>query len=111
MSRSRKISVGAVLGIGVFDTLLGLTRLITLLCNQLNWPEPTDIARYKITVVDVVGVFEPAVAVIVCALPVYKLLLPCFKEREQDETELQRNAATMGTVTTVESNQASQVLH
>ena len=109
MSRSRKFSVATVLAIGVFDTVLGLTRLITLLCGQLNWPGPTDVARDMIFI-DVAGILEPAVAVIVCALPIYRLLLPACQRNGEEETELQRNAARMGTVTTVEASKPCRSL-
>ena len=104
MSRSRKISVAAVLGIGVIDTLLGLVRLIVLLCASLRLPSPTDIARDD--TLNVMGGLEPTIAVIDSALPVYRVLLPPSRKSREHETELQRNIAAMATVATIELSQA-----
>ena len=91
MSRGKKISVAAVFALIIIDIISGILRNVVSVYSGMQQSSKTSFDVALIT-----GVIEPAVAVIVCALPVYRALLPSSKKRRNMPDELRRNAATVG---------------
>ena len=99
MSIAQKASVVSVFVIVIVDIVLGILRLTALMSYYNVWNVPAD--AYGYDNVDIAGYFtvgEPAIAVIVCTLPAYKVLLPSSRKRRREASRMQRQAATLGEV-------------
>ena len=95
MSITSKISVAGVFAIAIVDTILGTIRLAALLYNALRIGHVDSILTGTYLTL---SILEPGLAVIVCTLPVYKLLLPPFRRRRRMDRPvvLQYETARMG---------------
>ena len=80
LSTASKISVAGVFAIAIVDTILGTIRLAAFLYNALRIKDVDLTVRGGYVTL---GILEPGLAVIVCALSVYKLLLPPFRRRRR----------------------------
>ena len=88
LSRAKKISVAAVFGLIIIDIISGIVRNVSIICM---FYENTDVS----TAVDLAiygEVIEPCMAVIVCSLPVYRVLIPS-KPRDRSPSPLLKQAA------------------
>lgn len=90
MSRASKLSAAAVFSITIFAIAVGLLRNLATLFAYLGIE--FDSSDY---IGDITAVVEPAVAVIVCALPPYKVLLSRIRERKASGAGLRASAAPM----------------
>ena len=84
MSRPQKYSAAAVFAIVIVDIIMGLMRNVAVL---FEWLEYTAESTYEISLI--MQAFEPGLAVIVCALPAYRVLLPDSRKRRQRPEEQQ----------------------
>lgn len=84
MSSVQKLSVAGVLVIAIVDILTGLLRNLAVLSYylDLNVDVSSDLILFFQT-------FEPGLAVIVCAMPVYRVLLPTASARRISPMGLQ----------------------
>lgn len=71
MSRVQRMSIAAVFALVAVDIIMGIMRNATYICSVLG----TDY-NYCTYVTVVMSICEPSIAVIVCALPAYRVLLP-----------------------------------
>lgn len=88
MSRAHKVGMAAVFAVVVTDIVMGIIRNISVLYFYQG-----DYADVQV----VMTVFEPGLAVIVCALPAYRGLLSRASVRKKPSIELQRMGGTIGT--------------
>ena len=96
LSRTKKISISAVFLLITIDIVVGIIRNATSVCMAMQ-PVDYDGAGPCGDVNLILEMVEPALAVIVCALPVYRVLLPSSRRKKRHELEeLQRNAASIG---------------
>ena len=82
MSRMRKIGAASVFTLAIITIVLGFLRNITSIFTFES----------SVFIADVVGILEPAVAVVICSLPPYRILLSKLQKRDnrafqQDEVE------------------------
>ena len=91
MSLSRKIAAAAVFALIIIDISVGIARNVSV--TLVAQGKPTDASGY----VEVIGsVVEPAIAVLMCSLPPYRVLVFKLRSRQTGESrELQHNAAHM----------------
>ena len=92
MSKAQKISVATVFAVIIINIIMGIMRNITI---ALGFRGINTTVTYGIDIV--MECFEPGVALIVCSMPAYRVLLPNH-QRRRDQEELQRHAATIGMV-------------
>lgn len=85
----KKIAVAATFAIVIIDIIMGIIKRVSVI-SALLYGENNDFV-YQMNIV--CGYVEPALAVIVCALPVYRVLLPSSRRRRSDEDQLRANAA------------------
>ena len=85
-SRARKVSVAGIFALIIIDIVCGILRNAGALCASLN-VTTTDTC---ISIGLVMDVCEPSIAVIVCALPAYRVLLPSEGKRRYRQMEQQR---------------------
>ena len=95
-SRARKLSVAGIFALIIIDIICGILRNAGALCASLN-VTTTDTC---ISIGLVMDVCEPTIAVIVCALPAYRALLPSVANRSsrryrQMEGQQRNNAFLM----------------
>ena len=84
MSISQKFSAGAVFTLIIIDIMMGLTRNIIAATSELQ----TFVADHTFIDLDIIlAIFEPSLAVIVCALPAYRSLLPVIRRKRNDGQE------------------------
>ena len=95
MSRAKKISVAAVFALIIIDIVTGILRNSSSICEDSpsTWNSSVCIDLNIITTV-----LELSIAVVVCALPAYRAILPSSRKRRYESMELRRNAANMGHV-------------
>ena len=93
MSRSKKIGVAAVFALTIIDIITGILRNASSICEDSpeTWNNSTCIDMNIIT-----AIIEPSFAVVVCALPAYRAILPSSRKRRYESMELRRNAARLG---------------
>ena len=70
ISRVQKFSLAAVFAIVIIDIVMGILRNIAVMCFYLGYSTENSYA-----IATTMGTCEPSVAVIVCALPAYRVLL------------------------------------
>ena len=92
ISLVKKISVAAVFAIVIIDIIMGIIRNGAAVCTIIVAENETCEAMN-----DILSVAEPCIAVMVCALPAYRAILPSSGARkEKKSTPLRRNEAQMG---------------
>ena len=87
MSRIQKFSAASVFALVTIDIIMGLMRNITKLTYFLN-----DSPDLSYQIATTMQFFEPGLAVIVCALPAYRVLLPNSQKRRNQLKEPLRGA-------------------
>ncbi|MCJ1324242.1 hypothetical protein MMC10_000904 [Thelotrema lepadinum] len=97
MSTAQKLSAGAVFALIAIDIVMGLMRnIIAATDSSLGDLTPNT----SLPDVDVVlQTFEPSLAVIVCALPAYRSLLPTQQKRVNNRYESVQHLARPPTLT------------
>lgn len=96
MSTSKKISIAGIFAIAVIDIVVGIIRIVSVLQKNLSVNLETGyVDSVSDLMADWLSIFEPAIAVIVCALPTYRVLLPSTQKRRREQMELQQNDATL----------------
>ena len=88
-SRLKKITIGAVFALSIVDIIGAIIKTSAALC---------DVESNRSSVAcggmgTVWGILEPAIAVIVCALPAYRPLLPSSRRRRSESLEQRKNIA------------------
>lgn len=78
MSTAQKLSAAAVFALIIVDILMGLIRNIGVACSSAGY----DLG-FESDFLTSMGIIEPALAVIVCALPVYRVVLSNSQTRRQ----------------------------
>ena len=78
MSTLKKVSTAATFAISIVDIILGILKNVAILSLQSD----SESLQYYGDMATVCSVLEPAIAVMVCAMPVYRVLLP-HSRREQ----------------------------
>ncbi|MCJ1323993.1 hypothetical protein MMC10_000655 [Thelotrema lepadinum] len=91
VSRVKKISVAAVFAIIIIDIIIGIIRNSAAIC--LSTVTENEICS---EMNGNLSVAEPSIAVMVCALPAYRALLPSSGARKDRTSPIRRNEATMG---------------
>ena len=93
MSTGKKIGVAAVFALIVIDIICGIIRNVSFISTKYS--SYTD--QISVNISYVMGVGEPALAVIVCTLPVYRVLLPSKTSKERSPQQRQsRNRFLVG---------------
>lgn len=95
MSTVQKLSASAVFALVIIDILMGILRNVTVAIGFAGINQSTSFA---IAIAIAMEDFEPGIAVIVCALPAYRVLLPKTRKQRNPTVELQRHAAAIGTM-------------
>ena len=88
MRRSRKISTAAIFAIIIVDITMGIIKNIAALSSNLL---DQDYYGFFYEMSLVCQYVEPGLAIIVCALPVYRVLLPSSQKRIPSEERLRDN--------------------
>ena len=91
MSTIRKISVTAVFAVIIIDIVMGILKNTAKLCIGLGYNIDTSIL-----ITGSMQQCEAAIAVMVCTLPAYGVLLPSSRKRRSEELRLQQDAGNMG---------------
>ena len=86
MSTARKWSVTAIFAIVIVDIIMGVIRLSATLCMVLNYHFETSS-----TVANIAQNCEISIAVMVCALPAYGILLKSSRHRDSAPSRMQRH--------------------
>ncbi|MCJ1330427.1 hypothetical protein MMC10_007110 [Thelotrema lepadinum] len=89
MSTLKKISVGAVFALVIIDIIGAILKQSAVLC-ALEMDDEYLVCGDMATIWTIV---EPAIAVVVCALPAYRALLPSSRKRRGQEMLQQPHAA------------------
>ena len=96
MSLGKKISAGAVFALTIIDIIMGILRNSSVLCQDIvTWND----AQLCVDMNIITGVIEPSLAVIVCALPAYRAIMPSSRKRRYESLELRYNAGNVGHAT------------
>lgn len=90
MSKVQKVNAAGIFGIVIITITTGTLRTIAALCWDLNFNN-----NGSITLEQIMNFFEPPLAVIVCALPAYKVLLSKLQKRKKKAAEARQNAASV----------------
>ncbi|MCJ1330499.1 hypothetical protein MMC10_007184 [Thelotrema lepadinum] len=91
MSKSQKVSAGAVFAIAIINITMGFMRNLGVMCYYLGFNRHgSNDMQY------IMELYEPTLAVIVCALPAYKVVLSKFHKQRTIPQELRRDAEEMG---------------
>ena len=80
MSRARKVSAAAVFAVTIIDIILGIVRNVAEICYYQGYGVDNSFTLFT-----VLESCEPGIAVIVCAMPAYKVLLPSLFQRRGNE--------------------------
>lgn len=90
VSKGKKISIAAVFAITIIDIFSGIARNIIIICsfNDIGDSQALEDADR------ILGVIEPALAVAVCTLPVYRSLFKPRMHRNEDFEPLHNAAGT-----------------
>ena len=88
MSRAQKLSSAAVFALVVIDIIMGLLRNIIVACAPSSFSVD---ALFETALL--LQAFEPGLALIVCALPAYSVLLPRSKTRRSRNEAVQNATA------------------
>lgn len=91
MAMSKKISAVLIFAIIIIDIMVGLVRNVAVVLAAYG--SPTDASG---AVEVICAVIEPSVAVIVCSLPAYGVLVFKFRSRQRNRLEFQHTAAADG---------------
>ena len=93
MSSAKRLSVAAVFALTIIDIVTGILRNSSTICEEspATWNSDVCVDLNIIT-----AILEPSLAVIVCALPAYRAILPSSRRQRYESRELRRNAANMG---------------
>ena len=93
MSPAKRFSVAAVFALTIVDIIMGILRNSSSICedSQATWNSDVCVSMNIIFTI-----LELSFAVIVCALPAYRAILPSSRQRRYESRELRRNAANMG---------------
>ena len=82
MSKVQKLSAAAIFGVIIITITIGSLRTMSYIANDLGFN--ADVSNYIATCTEDV---EPALTVLVCALPPYKILLLKAQERKEKAAE------------------------
>ena len=93
ISKAKRLGIAAILGISILDLIMGIIRNIDDLFIGLRGIQST--AEYDLQ--KILQVLEPHLAVIVCAVPAYGVLLRNRSRQRDSPTELLQNGANLGT--------------
>ena len=90
MPRAQKTSAAAVFGVAIITIITGLLRTMALVSSNsgLNLEASTNISISM-------QLIEPRLAVIVCTLPAYKILVAKYSKRKMDAEEKRQNVITV----------------
>ena len=89
VSKEQKIGIAAVFALVVVDIVMGIIRNTAWILAHLD-KEPSEAS---IIIATVMAICEPNIAVIVCALPAYGVLLPTVRKRKTQQRKMQQNQA------------------
>ena len=92
MSNVKKLSVAAVFALIIFDIAIGIVRNVSVICAEFSASESGS--SLDMAILWEIG--EPAVAVIVCALPAYQTLIRSSAAKRRDSPLLPQEAGEMG---------------
>ena len=87
MSKAQKISVASVFALVVVDIITGITRNAAIICIYNDNP----VSEVCETVASTMSVCEPSLAVFICALPAYRVLLPNSNGRKNQRNDLHQH--------------------
>lgn len=106
LAKDQKIGITAVFAVTVIDIILGTIRNIAYLTTGLGSVESNSNNPGSNTIIsDLLLIGEPCIAVMVCAVPTYRVLLPSSRRRRKNVAELQRTSADPGQTTLNTSGQ------
>ena len=91
MPSDKKMGIAGVCAVTIIDIILGVIRNAAALTQGL---EPNN--ETTVYIANVLSICEPCIAVIVCAMPAYRVLLPSSRKRNHREEVLLRNVAKAG---------------
>ena len=93
ISRVQKVGLSAVFAIVLIDIIMGIIRNVAVLCYYRGYDIESNYA-----IAQVMGICEPSIAVIVCALPAYRVLLSASSRKRGSTTSglLQRHGVQQG---------------
>ena len=93
MSTIKKVSTAAVFALVIIDIIGAIIKSSATICDLLS-SDPNETACGDM--LTIWTVCEPAVAVIVCALPAYRAILPASRKRKEQSLIMRRNLAAAG---------------
>ena len=92
MSKSQKVSAGGMFAVAIINIVMGFMRNFGVMCYYLGFNKHgSNDLQYIMTI------YEPTLAVIVCALPPYQAVLSKFQKQRVTPHELGRDVEKAGT--------------
>lgn len=93
ISKAQKIGITAVFGLVLVDIVMGVLRNSMVIC-EYSHPDLIPLGSAScLTVAAIMSVCEPCIAVVVCALPAYGVLLPTIHKRRNQAKRQRQNGA------------------
>ena len=91
MSKAQKISVASVFALVVVDIIAGIIRNASVICADSAYYNDDLALDVCSTVNSIMSVCEPNLAVFICALPAYRVLLPTSNRRKNQRNDLHQH--------------------